>query len=250
MKLQRLYTLLIVWGIFLMLPGLLMELGLRGRIDANSSSGGLILLWVVGYLAQFAIFLWMMNIVGEQKVLWWFAASLLPWGIDWTLPVSAWFIALWLPITIGLAYWIALVARRAEFLQQQGIHATGVVLEVFKPWMNVVINNVYIRRKLRLRVEREDGTPAYEGILKGLFMLGEIPSPGDRIPLIVDPAKPQRFEYDKGTDAAPVAPARSMARSAAAQGDIADDLAKLAELHNRGTLSDSEFAAAKKKLLH
>ena len=43
MKLRRLYTLLIVWGIFLMLPGLLMELGVFGRIDTNSSSGGLIL---------------------------------------------------------------------------------------------------------------------------------------------------------------------------------------------------------------
>ena len=247
MKLRRLYTLLIVWGIFLMLPGVLMELGVFGRIDMNTSiPGGLILLWVVGYLAQFAVFMWAMNIVGEQKVLWWFVSSLLPWAIDWTLPVSPWFIVLWLPVTIGTASWIALVARRAESLQQNGIHATGVVLEIFKPRMNVVINNVYIKRKVRLRVERKDGTPAYEGILKGLFMLGEIPSPGDRIPLIIDPANPQRFEYDKGADAAP---ARSMARSAAAQGDIADELAKLAELHNRGALSDSEFVAAKKKLL-
>src|SRR5215471_13280379 len=136
MKLRRLYTLLIVWSIFLMLPGVLMELGALGRIDMNSSiPGSLTLLWVVGYLAQFAIFLWIMNIVPEQKILWWFVASLLPWAIDWTLPVSTWFILLWVPITMSVMYWIAAVARRAESLQQHGIRATGVVLEVFKPWM-------------------------------------------------------------------------------------------------------------------
>src|SRR5215471_13668916 len=109
MKLRRLYTLLIVWSIFLMLPGVLMELGALGRIDMNSSiPGSLTLLWVVGYLAQFAIFLWIMNIVPEQKIVWWFVASLLPWAIDWTLPVSPWFVVLWLPVTIGTASWIGL----------------------------------------------------------------------------------------------------------------------------------------------
>ena len=250
MKLNRLYTLLVLWGILLMLPAALMEMGVFGRTDMSSSvSGALAFAWIAGYLAQFAIFLWIMNIVPRQKVLWWFAASLLPWGIDWTVPVSSLYLLLWLPIVLGLAYWIALVTRRAEALQQYGIRATGVVLEVFKPWMNVVINNVYIRRRVRLRIEREDGVPAYEGILKGLFMLGEIPSPGDRLALIVDPANPLRFDYDKEAESAPAPPARPLARSATAQGNIADELSKLADLHDRGAISNSEFEAAKKKLL-
>ena len=250
MKMRHLYTLLVVWCALLIAPAMLVELAVFGRIDMNSSIPGIVVLpWIVGYLAQLAVFIWIMNIVGKQKVLWWLLASLLPWAIDWTLPVSPLFALLWVPITIALAAWIALVAQRDESLQEQGIRATGVVLEVLKPLMNVVINNVYIKRKVRLRIEREDGVPAYEGILNGLFMLGEIPSVGDRIPLVVDPARPQRFEYDKETNSTQAPPTPSASANARGRGSIADDLAKLADLRDRGAITDSEFDAAKKKLL-
>lgn len=250
MKMRKLYTLLVLWGVFLIAPALLVELGLFGRVDMQTNlSGAVAGLWVAGYLAQFGIFLWIMNIAGKQKIVWWFVASLLPWAIDWSLPVSPLFALLWVPLTIAVAVWIAFVNQREESLQKQGIHATGIVLEVLKPWMNVVINNVYIKRKVRLRIKREDGAPAYEGILNGLFMLGEIPSAGDRIPLVVDPARPQRFEYDKRTNATPSASAAA-ASGLRDSGGIADELGKLADLHDRGAISDSEFNAAKKRLLH
>jgi hypothetical protein len=226
-------------------------LGLFGRIDMNTTIPGAgILLWILGYLAQLAVFMWIMNIVKEQKVLWWLLASLLPWAIDWTLPVSPWFALLWLPVTLALVSWIAVAAQRADSLQRHGLRATGVVLEVLKPMMNMVINNVYIKRKVRVRIERQDGTPPYEGILKGLFMLGEIPSPGDRIPLRVDPANLQRFEYDKDADADTPAPARAAAVSApGSRENIADDLDRLTALRDRGILTEAEFDAAKRKLL-
>src|SRR5215469_3841861 len=245
-RMRRLYILLVVWWIFLMAPGVLVQLGMFGHVNANSNiTGGVVGLWLGGYLAQFAIFMWIVNIVDEQKVLWWFVASLLPWAIDWTLPVSPLYFLLWFPVTIAFMGWVALVTQRAQSLLQHGIRATGVVLEVLKPWMNVVINNVYIRRRVRVRIEREDGVPAYEGLLKGLFMLGEIPSPGDRILLIVDPANPQRFEYDKET-----APARAASVAAAApRASLADELDRLAALRDRGAITDSEFEAAKRKVL-
>lgn len=193
--------------------------------------------------------MWAMNIAGEQRILWWFVASMMPWAVDWTLPVSPLYALLWVPVTIAQAGWIALVVQRADSLQNHGVRATGVVLEVLKPWVNVVINNVYIKRKLRLRIERADGVPAYEGVLKGLFMLGEIPSPGDRIPLRVDPERPQRFDHDKGADAATPAPARAAAVSSTNRDNVAHDLDRLANLHDRGALTDAEFNAAKKKLL-
>ena len=115
------------------------------------------LLWIVGYLAQFGVFMWIMNLVGEQKVLWWFIASLLPWVVDWSVPSSPWFLLLGAAVAIATAFWIGQSTLRAQSLQQRGIRATGVVLEVLKPWMNVVINNVYIRRRLRLRIQRQDG---------------------------------------------------------------------------------------------
>jgi hypothetical protein len=257
-NMRRLNILLVLWCVFLMAPRVLAQTGAFGPVGIDKSIPGMMALsWVLGYLAQFAVFMWMMSIGHEQKILWWFVASLLPWAADWTAPASAPVTFLFLLVTVAMAVWIARGTQREETLQEHGIGATGTVLEVLKPLMNVVINNVYIKRKVRLRIEREDGAPAYEGILNGLFMLGEIPSPGDRLPLRVDPANPQRFELEtqespsSSSSAAPepAAPSHQAARPAAGRGDIVDELGKLASLRDRGALTESEFNAAKKKLL-
>jgi hypothetical protein len=242
---RRLHLLLIAWCVLLLAPGLF-EAASNVTLD-----GTLAVVWIVGYLAQFGVFMWIMNLVAEQKVIWWFIASMLPWGVDWSVPSSSWFLLLGAAVTITVAVWIGRFAQRAQSLQEQGIRATGTVLEVLKPWMNVVINNVYIQRRLRLRIQREDGMPAYEGILKGLFMLGEIPSVGDDLALRVDPANPQHFDYDKASTSAAAATAdvSSAEPFRSSHGDLAAELARLADLRDRGALTDSEFAAAKKKLL-
>jgi hypothetical protein len=261
---RKINSLLIAWCVLLLAPGIFEAFG---NVTLN---GTLAAVWIVGYLVQFGVFLWIMNLVPEQKVLWWFIASGAPWGVDWTVPSSTWFLLLWAAVATASAAWISQSSGHALALQQRGIRATGVVLEVFKPWMNVVVNNVYIRRRLRLRIQRQDGSPAYEGILKGLFMLGEIPSVGDRLALRVDPANPQHFDYDQAsTDTATVATHTAHASAATFDSDVrhasaaasdsgeeslsherlSDELARLADLHQRGSLTDSEFAAAKKKLL-
>ena len=251
MNMSRLKILLALWCALMIAPALILQLGVLGQFDMKTNITGAVTgVWLVGYLAQFGIFLWLMNIVKEQRILWWFPASLLPWAIDWTVPVSPWFILLWLPATIAMAYWIYVVTQRAESLEEHGIRASGTVLEVLKPKMNVVINNVYIKRKVRLRIEREDGVPAYEGVLNGLFMLGAIPSAGDRMALLVDPANPQRFAYDdKKTASSQPTRVHAAAATATDRGNLADELDQLARLHERGVLTDSEFNAAKKKLL-
>lgn len=243
---RKLYSLLTVWCVLLLAPGIFEAAG------NTTLNGTLAAFWVVGYLAQFCIFMWIMNLVPEQKVLWWCIASMLPWIVDWTVPASSWLLLLWAAVAIAVAAWMGRFAQSVKALQEKGIRATGTVLEVFKPWMNVVVNNVYIRRRLRLRIQRQDGSPAYEGIFKGLFMLGEIPSVGDRLALRVDPANPQHFDYDKASNATTTTHASAHAASAAAfdsSEHLSDELARLADLHKRGTLTDSEFAAAKKKLL-
>jgi hypothetical protein len=306
MKMRRFYYLLAAWCFVLILPGMLSALGIFGKVTAHSTiPGTLALSWVVGYLAQFALFMWIMQIAGKQanlsigmQVLLWFLASLLPWAIDWTLPVSPLFALLWFPIMIGAAAWIARSARQEQSLREHGIRAVGVVLEVLEPRMNVVVNNVYIKRKVRVRVEREDDAPAYEAILDGLFMLGEIPSTGATLPLLVDPTKPQRIEYDKEAGSAHSGRAGSAESSSGSAGqrhksglgvgskhsapvratpprfdyentiestghgavtpaslneggreNLVDELETLANLHDRGAITDSEFDAAKKKLL-
>jgi len=87
-------------------------------------------------------------------------------------------------------------------------------------------------------------------------MLGEIPSVGDHLALRVDPANPQHFDFDKAsTEAAQSASAAaadsgiSAVASESRRQNLADELARLADLRDRGALTDSEFAAAKKKLL-
>ena len=260
---RRLHLVLIAWCVLLLAPGIFEAFG------NTTLNGTLAAVWIVGYLAQFCVFMWMMNLVPEQKVLWWFIASMVPWFVDWTVPSSRWLLLPWTAVAIAVAAWISRSAQSATSLQEHGIRATGTVLEVFKPWMNVVVNNVYIRRRLRLRIQRQDGAPPYEGIFKGLFMLGEIPSVGDRLALRVDPANPQHFDYDKDststtatTTITSTTHAPAHAASAAAfeseisaitsesnRQNLADELSRLADLHKRGALTDSEFAAAKKKLL-
>jgi hypothetical protein len=118
----------------------------------------------------------------------------------------------------------------------------------------VIVNGAYIKRKLRLRVEGVTNVPAYEATFDGLFMFGDVPSVGDKLPLLVDPSNPQRFEYDDsanasadGTDAGAADPAGSA--PPADDSGIADQLGKLAQLRTQGALSDAEFDAAKAKLL-
>jgi hypothetical protein len=129
---RKIYSLLIAWCVLLLTPGVV---ELLGRIRTSTSLPGYwTLVWIVGYLAQFCVFMWIMNLVGEQKVLWWFIASLLPWAVDWTVPVLPWFLLLWMAVVVAVAAWIVQFTRRARSLQQ-GVRATGVVLEVLKPWM-------------------------------------------------------------------------------------------------------------------
>jgi Short C-terminal domain len=132
---------------------------------------------------------------------------------------------------------------RSRSLQRDGIAARGVVVKVVKPMMNVVVNNVYIRRTLLLRVERADGIAPYEAKYKGLFMIGNIPGEGSVIRLRVDPADPRRFEAvtDDDGDSSYTPPRRSSS--------ITDELQRLSELHRRGDLTDAEFTAAKRRIL-
>ncbi len=263
MNLRRIYTLLVVWVVLLTGPANLVALGVFGAVDAHKSIGGtLALSWVLGYLAQFGVFMWIMKLVDNQDsiwrtVIWWFAASLLPWALDWTPPGSLLF-PVWYAVAIGLAVWIAFAARGAESFKERGVRATGTVLEVLKPMMNVVINNVYIKRKVRLRIKRSDGAPEYEATWNGLFMLGEIPSPGDRVSVLIDPENPQRIEYDDSGSPDSAAGGKSQTAAAAGQRttpsenaaeNIGEELERLASLHERGALTDAEFVAAKKKLL-
>jgi hypothetical protein len=195
---RKFYPLLISWVLLAICPAVFTTYGIIGApVTLNSGiTGASAGVWVAGWLLQFAAFFWLMALARKQNFIWWFVASGVTWAIDWTMGVSPVFAVLWTAVIIATAIWIAISERSYESLEEHGVRASGVVLQVYNPMMNVVVNNVYIKRKLRLRIERSDGAAPYEADYNGLFMLGEIPSAGDKIPLLVDPANPNHFQYD------------------------------------------------------
>ena len=50
--------------------------------------------------------------IGWAQVVWWIVASLLPWAVDWAVPVYPTTIGLWVRILLGTVVWIALAAGR------------------------------------------------------------------------------------------------------------------------------------------
>jgi hypothetical protein len=198
---RKFYPLLATWTILAVAPALLVTFGVfSAPVHADTAlTGGAAGAWVAGWLLQFAAFFWLMSLAAKQNFLWWFIASGATWVADWTIGTSPVLVVVWPAVFIATAVWIGLSQSSYESLEERGIRANGVVLQVFNPLMNVVINGVYIKRKLRLRIERSDGVAAYEANYNGLFMLGEIPSVGDAIPLLVDPANPQHFQYNEKT---------------------------------------------------
>jgi hypothetical protein len=65
---------------------------------------------------------------------------------------------------------------------------------VLKNHMNVVINNVYIRRRLLLDIPGANGT--YEAVLPMLCEIGTSPEVGEKLRLRVDPRHPKHFALD------------------------------------------------------
>jgi hypothetical protein len=121
-------------------------------------------------------------------------AAVLPWVCDWTVPVAQWALAPCAAVGLGVSWWITRRTTTHDDLMEHGVPAVGEVLEVVRPRLaNVVINNAYIKRTLRLRVDRNDGTPTYEVGYHGTFLLGDIPEPGARLSLRVDPKNPKHF---------------------------------------------------------
>jgi hypothetical protein len=250
--------LLVAWCVLVVAPAFI-AVAAFAHADADDPIGGWIFaIWIIGYLAQLGVFMAVSRKSKGNSVLGWLIASLAPWAADWSAPVAPWAPILVLVVVAAYAGWFYSTLQRSSDLQQHGIPATGTVLEVKKPLMNMVINNVYIRRTMRLRIERSDGAATYEAKYAGTFMFGNIPSPGDIFNLRVDPKNPNHFETTDGSQSVPGAGAWAASPAApdpsapwnAPDSTISDQLQRLADLHSRGDLTDAEFAAAKARLLN
>ena len=199
--------------------------------------------WMVGYLLQFAVFFVIGRKSPHDVMLGWFLASIMPFAADWSAPASWWALVICAAIVLGYATWLSWSVYRDDRLSRDGVQARGIVVEVKRPMFNVVINNAYIRRTLRLRIERPDGAAPYEAILKGTFIFGEVPEPGASLSVLVDPRRPQHVEFAHTRTTSETTRPRMLAP------DITEQLQKLTAMHRNGDLTDADFAAAKRRLL-
>jgi hypothetical protein len=239
-----------LWCVLVIVPAAIATSLFSVSID-TSITGPVIGIWAVGYLLQFAIFFVIGRKSPHDTMLGWFLASIMPFAADWSAPASWWALVICAAIVGGYATRLTWSVYVYDRLIRDGVRARAVVVAVKQPLFNTVINDAYIRRTLRLRIERRDGVAPYEASLKGTFMFGEIPQPGAKLSVIVDPLRPQHIEFDsaKATFADRPQATRSTSRPQTPAPDIAAQLAKLTAMHRSGDLTDAEFAAAKKRLL-
>jgi hypothetical protein len=235
-------VLLALWCLLALAPAVIIAVFIG--VDTEDPSGTVLLIWIAGYLAQIGVFLVITMKADGGSFVGWVIASLVPWSANWAAPISPWWLIACAAIVAGYSWWFYRSLARSRSLQRDSVPARGVVLKVEKPVMNVVVNNVYVRRTLLLRIERADGVAPYEAKFKGLFEIGDVPEAGSALRLRVDPANPRHFEAVNDGGESSYTPAQAVTDT------IADQLQRLAELHRRGDLTDAEFTAAKCRILN
>jgi hypothetical protein len=191
-------TVLVLWAwwAIVVLPAVLTLAGVFGDVGPETEIGGaLIGLWIGCFCAQLAVLYVAAHVLGHSRTWWVVVASLLPWVVDWAAPVGPGWGLLWVGIAGLVAAAMAFLSVRSINLDDRGTVVTATVKRVLRNHMNVVINNVYIRRRVLLDIPRTDGS-TYEGVLPMLYEIGNQPSVGERLRLRVDPKNPQHFALD------------------------------------------------------
>ena len=124
---RKLPLALTLWWALAILPGMLVVafggLDLMGNI-----TGSIMIVWIVGYLAQLAAFMWASRLTGRDNMIGWFIASLAPWAVDWSAPAS---LRYPIPIAVlvaGYAWWMYRSSAAQKDLAEHGVPAIGTVL--------------------------------------------------------------------------------------------------------------------------
>lgn len=132
-------------------------------------------------------------------------------------------------------------AIEQSLLLRTGVAAPAQIIDVADTSWTV---NDDPRVELTVRVSPPDGSAPFELKRKLLVSRVKIPRAGERLTVYYDPDDPSKFTF-RNADVADDEPAEAGAGAP----DPVDQIARLAELHESGALSDAEFADAKKRLL-
>jgi hypothetical protein len=188
---RQLLNLLVAWAGAVLLPGIVaIPWAGRGLEEFQIPA---YVLWGAGFLVQLFLFTAIAKLSATTQMWAWAFTSVVPWVVNLTVPDNPMYIPV-LVVAVGVfAAWIFLRSSATDRLLHDGLHGTGVVIEVVEPkTLNPVVNNGYVRRTVRVTVERADKKKAYETVLRDLFKAEELPSRGDRIPLRIDPEDAKR----------------------------------------------------------
>ena len=128
-------------------------------------------------------------------------------------------------------------------LLRAGVAAPATIVDVADTGMTINDNP---RVELTLRVVPGDGTEPFDLRRKMVVSRVKLPHVGERLTVFYDPDDPSKFTF-KNEDAVDGDAAAD--GDAVAEPDPVDQIARLADLHAKGALSDAEFAEAKQRLL-
>lgn len=166
---------------------------LPGIIAINQPVMLAYVVWGLGFFAALALFIPIAKMTETTQMWPWLVASVSPWVVNLSVPDTPMYIPVYVVALGVFAAWIYLRSSATDRLLHEGLEGTGTVIEVVEPKaINAVVNNGYVRRSVRLTVERPDKAKTYEAVLRDLFKVDDLPSPGDKIPLRIDPEDAKR----------------------------------------------------------
>ncbi len=155
MKLRTVGLLLAVWCVLAIAPAVIISLFVG--VDTEDPSGTVLVMWIVGYLAQIGVFLVIsLKTSGAGGFLGWVIASLVPWSANWAAPISPWWLIACAAVVSGYSWWFYRSLARSESLQRGGVPARGVVLEVEKPSTDTITDQLQRLAELHRRGDLTD----------------------------------------------------------------------------------------------
>jgi hypothetical protein len=97
-------ALLALWCLLAIVPALVIAL----FFDTNMAdpSGYVLLVWIAGYLLQFAVFAVLAVKTARANFVGWLIASLVPWLANWLAPMSPWWLLPCAAIVVGYSWWL------------------------------------------------------------------------------------------------------------------------------------------------
>ena len=120
MKLRTVALLLALWCMLAIAPALIIALFVG--VDTEDPSATVLVIWVVGYLAQIGVFTLITMKTSGASFFGWVVASLVPWSANWAAPISPWWLIACAAVVVGYSWWFyrSLVRRRGGLTLTEG----------------------------------------------------------------------------------------------------------------------------------